>query len=171
MNLELLRLLRPRRRISLWRAVGPGAWVSVALWSVVALVALGAYRSPGFLTRFTSASGVGEAVDLLSGVVSPALLPLVVVGVACIVLPLRLLREVRRAFRGGRRYGTRRYHDSGLDDAVAGGLLGGAFSGGLLGGAFGGALLGGAAETFDGGDGDGAGDGGGGDGGGTSERS
>jgi hypothetical protein len=155
MNLELLRLLGPRRRISLWRAVGPGAWVSVALWSAVALVALGAYRSPGFLTRLTGASAVGEAVGLLFGVVSPALLPLVVAGVACIVLPLRLFREVRRAFRGGRRYGAQRHHDGGLDEAVAGGLLGGAF---------GGALLGGAVDAFDGGDG--AGDDGGGGGGG-----
>jgi hypothetical protein len=154
MNRSVLRLLGPRRRISLWRALGPGAWFSVALWSVVALLALGAYRNPGFLTRLTSASGVGEAAGLLVGVVSPALLPVVVAGVACVVLPLRLLREVRRAFRGRRRYGSRGYHDGGVTggfgpDDAAGVLLGGG-------------LLGGVADAFDGDDGDG----GGGDGGG-----
>lgn len=152
MNLELLGLLGPRRRLSLWRVVGPGAWLSVALWSVVVLVALGAYRSPGFLTRLTGAGGVGEAVGLLLGVVSPVSFPLVVAGVACVVLPLRLLREVRRAFRGRRRYGSR-YND--VDD---GGVSGHDVAGGLLAGG----LLGGVVDAFDGDDGDG---GGGGDGG------
>ncbi|AUV83549.1 hypothetical protein C2R22_19455 [Salinigranum rubrum] len=161
MNRSVLRLLGPRRRISLWRALGPGAWFSVALWSVVALLALGTYRNPGFITRLTSAGGVGEAASLLFGVVSPALLPVVVAGVACVVLPLRLLREVRRAFRGRRRYGSHGYHDHNHgyhDGVVTGGFDPDDAAGALLGGGLlGGGLLGGVADAFDGDDGDGGG--------------
>jgi hypothetical protein len=149
MNSGLLRLLRPRRHVSLGRVVGVGAWLSVALWSVVVLGAIGAYRDPTFLTSLGSAGGVSEVASLLFGVVPATVLPLVVAGVALVVIPLRLIREVRREFGRGRR-GYTNHGGYGPDDtgAVGGSLLGG----GLLGGVF---------DVGDAFDGDGGGDDGG----------
>jgi hypothetical protein len=156
MNRALLNLLRPRRRVSLGRVVGVGAWITVAFWSVVALVAIGAYRSPGFLTRLGDVGGVGEAVGLLGGVLPTALLPLVVAGVALVVVPLRLVREVRRAYGRGRRGSVYRDHGHGHgydhDSMQHGALLGGGLvGGGLLGGVIAGVLD----DDGDGGGGDG----------------
>jgi hypothetical protein len=150
MNSGLLRLLRPRRHVSLGRVVGVGAWLSVALWSVVVLGAIGAYRDPTFLTKLGNVGGVSEAASLLFGAVPTTVLPFVVAGVALVVIPLRLVREVRRAFGRGRR-GYTNHGGYGHDDpgAVGGSLLGG----GLLGGAFDvGDALGGDGGGDDGGD-------------------
>jgi hypothetical protein len=150
MNRALLNLFRPRRRLSLGRVVGVGAWLTVAFWSVVVLAAVGAYRSPGFLGRLGDAGGVGEAVGLLLGVVPASLLPLVVAGVALVVVPLRLVREVRRAYGRGR-WGSRhrdygRGYGDGHNDGPPGDLLGG----GLVGGGLLGGVLAGAVDDFDG---------------------
>lgn len=142
MNLPFLQSLGARRRVSLWRVVGPGAWLSIALWSALAVTVLGASRDPEFISRLTTAGSVGDALGVLFGVVSPLLLPLVVAGVAIPVVALRLVREVRRAFGLGRRR-SHTDHDAvdDVDGFLGGGLLGGALSGGF-------------GDAFDGDDGD-----------------
>lgn len=145
---ELLGLVGGRRQFSLWRIVGPGAWLSIGLWSVVALVGISAVREPGFLTALGSSDGLGAAAGLVLNTVPLLLVPLVVVVVAVVVVPLRAVREVRHTLRRNRRsmQADRLVGSAGgsMDGLVGGGLLGGVLAGGL-----GGALSGGLDDAVD----------------------
>lgn len=106
------------RRFRLQRVIGIRTVIQTIVWSILAVAALTVYRTPTLLDGQPTMGAAIEAVPF-------ALLPLVVVGVAVVVVAVNVLREIRYVLFGRR---SRRAGSDGAswdDDVDGGGVLAG----------------------------------------------
>ena len=101
MSTPLRMLHSARHRLSPWRIVGAGTWLVVAFWSSVVVLVLAGVQDPTFVGSLVGAGGLDDEVDDVAAV-SLSTVFLVVFAITLIVVPLRFVRELRRAVRNGR---------------------------------------------------------------------
>lgn len=102
MSTPLRMLHSARHRLSPWRIVGAGTWLVVAFWSTVVVAVLAGVQDPTFVESLGGVDGLGDVVSLVAAAVSLSTVFLVVFAITLVVVPLRFVRELRRAVRNGR---------------------------------------------------------------------
>jgi hypothetical protein len=108
--MAIRRMLVGNRRFRVNRVIGLGPLVQIAFWSVVAVAGLTVYRTPTLLDA-------GLTVETVMAAVPVMLVPLVVGGVAGLIILLNILSEANRFVFGVRRRRYRSRYNYGYNDS------------------------------------------------------